>query len=64
MECNAKSVMIKDFLCEKNFPYGNFFLHPDFHGLNIFYTVLHTTNMDHFMYFNYEKTEKLNCHVY
>ena len=42
------------------FPIGGFFLHPDFHGLNIFYTVLHMTNMDNFLYFNHNKIKKLN----
>ena len=49
----------------KNIPYGllygSFFLYPEFHGLKIFYTVLHMTNMDNFLYINYEKkTEKIN----
>ena len=35
-----ESVMIKDFQSEKKFPYGTFFLQPNFFGPNTFYMAL------------------------
>ena len=41
MECSAKSVMIKDFLCEKNISYGSFLMHRKSFDHSTFCTALH-----------------------
>ena len=60
MECSAKSVMIKDFLCEKNLPYGSFFLRTKIFGHNTFCIALHVIKMDNINLPNYNITNKNN----
>ena len=55
----SKLLLPNDLDHKKKLPYGIFFLHPNFYGLNTFYMVSHMINMGHFMHFNYEKTEKI-----
>ena len=60
MECSAKSVMIKDFLCEKKIPYGSFFFRTKTFGHNTFCIALHVMKMDNTIYFNYKISKKNN----
>ena len=58
MECSAKSVMIKGFLCEKKLTYGSFFLRTKTFGHNTFCIALHVMKMDNFNYLNYKISKK------